>query len=65
MILLSVISSLWCVDLLSMGSGSAQSSSLNCIPSHLGHLDPFHICQRQLSMAYPCISITATTPLWL
>lgn len=45
-----------------MGTGPAQSSLLNCFPSHLGHVDPFHICQRQLPMAFPCVSITATTP---
>lgn len=36
-----------------MGTGSAQSSFLDCFPLHLGHGDPFLICQRQLPMAFP------------
>lgn len=60
--LLSVISRLWCDDFLSKGTGPAKSSFLNCFPLHLGRVDPFHICQRQLPLAFPCIYITATTP---
>lgn len=47
---------------MSMGTGYAQSSFLNCFPLHLGHVDPFHNCQHQLPMAFPCIYITATIP---
>lgn len=47
---------------MSMGTGSAQPSFLSCFPLHLGRADPFHICQRQLPMAFRCIYITATTP---
>ena len=43
-----------------MGSGSAQSSLLNCFSLHLGHVVPFHNCQHQLPMAFPCIYITTT-----
>lgn len=53
-----------------MGTGYAQSSFLNCFSLHLGHGDPFLICQRQLPIAflmstyhhYPCHCYKHTNP---
>lgn len=52
-ILMSVLSRPWSVDFLSMGTGSAQSSFLNCFPLHLGRVDP-------VSVNYPWLSLAST-----
>lgn len=50
---MSVLSRPWSVDFLSMGTGSAQSSFLNCFPLHLGRVDP-------VSVNYPWLSLAST-----
>lgn len=61
-ILPSVVIEMWRADSSSKGNGSTQSSSFQFFPfASWVVCSPFNICQRQLSMAFPCICITATT----